>query len=58
MSVRLTDTILPGAYFYVFIEQIPIFQGAFLTIIDHIGNFQEGTPLRTDISALGLDGCF
>ena len=29
-----------------------------MNINEQIGNFQEGTPLRTDISALGLGGCF
>ena len=26
--------------------------------LEHIGIFQEGTPSRTDISLLGLGGCF
>ena len=30
----------------------------FLNIIEQIGNFQEGALLRTDISAIGLGGCF
>ena len=26
--------------------------------LEHIGIFQEGTPFRTDISLIGLGGCF
>ena len=26
--------------------------------LEHIGIFQEGTPSRTDISLIGLGGCF
>ena len=31
---------------------------AFLNINEQTGNFQEGTPLWTDIPAIGLSGCF
>ena len=54
---------------YFVIEQILIFQEALSNprthtifqeslCLEHIGIFQEGTPSRTDISLIGLDGCF
>ena len=43
-----TDTFFPGRYVCV-LRTDTDFPGA---------NFQEGIPLRTDISAIGLGGCF
>ena len=54
---------------YFLIEQILIFQEVLSSprthtifqetlCLEHIGIFQEGTPSRTDISLIGLGGCF
>ena len=66
-----TDNNFPGTLFvwspnryqfsrstFLATEQIPIFQEAFFEYNEQIGNFQKDTPLRTDISTLGLGGCF
>ena len=61
LSEAATETIfenigffLPGAPFF------GVFQEVLCTYVftEQIGNFQEVTPLRTDISELGLGGCF
>ena len=54
-----TDTDYIGAPYWLVTEQITIFhRKLFPNIIEQIGNFQEGTPLRADISEIGLGDCF
>ena len=69
LCVHRADTNFPGALFwlpnryrfsrntFLSTEQITIFQEAFFEFQrTEIGNFQEGTPLRIDISALRSRG--
>ena len=68
LSVRRTHTNFPGASIlspirysfsrkpYLILKHIQFSRRPLC--LEHIGIFQEGTPSRTDISLLGLGGCF
>ena len=58
MSIHRTDADFPGAIFFLQPNRYRFSRKPFSNIIEQIGNFQEGTPLRTDISTIGLGGCF
>ena len=57
LCVHRTDTNFPGALSWL-PNRYRFSRKATLKIIEQIGNFQEGTPLRTDISEIGHGGCF
>ena len=52
-----THTDFPGVLFWLS-NRYQFSKQPFLNFIEQIGNFQEGTPLLTDISEIGLGGCF
>ena len=53
-----TDTDFPGALIFWLPSRQRFSRKLFSNINEQIGSFQKGTPLRTDILALGLGGCF